>query len=96
MIWLASGCSDLSEVVGALKAGGHETGVVLVQDGVFLADKGCPYSKGLKALGVKVYASKRHLEERGISGRLAVNVTVVDYPDIVHLIMESYEKTISL
>ena len=69
---------------------------MLVQDGVFMADRGCPHSDELKTLKVKVYASKKHVEERGLGDRLVVDVDLVDYSQIVDLMMDEYDKVISL
>jgi sulfur relay protein TusB/DsrH len=63
----------------ALKSQGQEAAILLAQDGVFMADKGCPHSDELKTLEVKVYASKKHVEERGLGCRLVVDVDTVDY-----------------
>ena len=96
LIWLSSDCSSLEEIIQALKSQGQETAILLVQDGVFMADKGCPHSDELKTLKVKVYASKKHVEERGLSDRLVVDVDLVDYSRIVDLMMDEYDKVISL
>ncbi len=61
-----------------------------------MADKGCPHSDELKTLKVKVYASKKHVEERGLGDRLVVDVDLVDYSRIVDLMMDEYDKVISL
>ncbi len=61
-----------------------------------MADKGCSHSDELKTLKVKVYASKKHVEERGLRDRLVVDVDLVDYSRIVDLIMDEYDKVISL
>ncbi len=96
LIWLAGGCGNLVETVNALRSAGNEVGVLLVQDGVFSADRGCPHSKALRNLGVKFYVSKKHLEERGLSGRLALDVKVLEYPEIADLIMEKYDRVITI
>ena len=94
LIWLSGQCSSLKEVISSVKKVGDEVGVLLVQDGVFLADKGCAHSEELASLGVPIFASKIHVEERGISDRLVVDAKLVDYPDMVDLIMEQYDKVI--
>jgi len=96
LIWLSSDCTSLEEIIQALKSQGQEAAILLVQDGVFMADKGCPHSDELKTLKVKVYASKKHMEERGLGGRLVVDVDLVDYSRIIDLIMDEYDKVISL
>lgn len=96
LIWVSNQCTSVEEIVSALKTKGIETDLLLVQDGVYLADKGCPHAIELADLDVKVHASKHHIEERGIGGRLVVDVNQVEYPDMVELLMEKYDKVISL
>ena len=96
LIWLSNQCTSVREVIEAMRTQGIETDLLLVQDGVFLADKGCPHSAEIKDLKVKVHASKHHIEERGIGARLVVDVNQVEYPEIVELMMEKYDKVISL
>ncbi|MHA1772471.1 MAG: sulfurtransferase complex subunit TusB [Candidatus Thorarchaeota archaeon] len=96
LIWLSHDCTSLAEVVTALQSGGNEVGILLVQDGVYLADKGCTHSDELKGFNVPVYASKSHIEERGINDRLVLEVKIMDYSEIVDLMMEHYDRIISM
>ena len=96
IIWLSNQCTSVKEVIRAMRTKGIETDLLLVQDGVYLADRGCPHSAEIKDLKVKVHASKRHIEERGIGSRLVVDVNQVEYPEMVELLMEEYDKVISL
>ncbi|MGD9397597.1 MAG: sulfurtransferase complex subunit TusB [Candidatus Thorarchaeota archaeon] len=96
LIWLSNQCISVKEVIDAVRTQGIETDLLLVQDGVYLADKGCPHSSEIKDLKVKVHASKHHIEERGIGNRLVVDVKQVEYPEMVELLMEKYDKVISL
>ena len=96
LIWLSDDCTSVKEIVTGLKGQNVDVELLLLQDGVFLADKGCPESSELKELGLKVYAVKHHVEERGISERLAVDVNLIDYSDIIDLVMEKSDKIISL
>lgn len=96
LIWLSNQCTDVKEVITSLRTQGVETDLLLVQDGVYLADKGCQHSAELKELKVKVHASKHHIEERGIGSRLIVDVNQVGYPEMVELMMEEYDKVITL
>ncbi len=96
LIWLSGECSSLHEIITALQKKGNEVGVLLVQDGVFLTDKGCPHSKEIIDLQVPVFVSKMHLEERGIVDRMVVDVKVIEYPEMVDLMMEQYDKIISM
>jgi sulfur relay protein TusB/DsrH len=70
--------------------------VLLIQDGVFLADRGCSYSKEVSELGVPVYISRQHAEERGILSRMSPDVSLVEYDEIVDLVMEKHDKIISM
>lgn len=96
LLFLSAQCTSLSETVSALKSNGHEIGVLLIQDGVYLIDKGCPESGELQALDVRIYASKHHVEERGIGDRLVTEAKLVDYPAMVDLTMEEYDRIISM
>ncbi|MFX0053314.1 MAG: DsrH/TusB family sulfur metabolism protein [Promethearchaeota archaeon] len=96
LIWITSDCPDISEVVDALKAGGHEIGILVAQDGVYSIDKGCATSGDIKGLGVQVFAIRHHVEERGLNERLAIDAKMVEYDGAVDLIMEQYDKVISL
>ncbi len=94
LIWLSADCSSLDETLQALKKHGHEVGILLAQDGVFLADKGCPESEEIDIEGVKVYVSRPHVEQRGIGDRLVADFELVDYPEIVDLVMDRYDRVI--
>ncbi|RDE15309.1 MAG: sulfurtransferase complex subunit TusB [Candidatus Thorarchaeota archaeon] len=96
MILLSNECMSIKEVVTGLKSRNIEVELLLLQDGVYLVDKGNPESKELKELGLKVHALKHHVVERGIASRLAVDVDLVDYPSVVDLLMEKSDKVISL
>lgn len=96
LIWLSSDCQDLTEIISALKNGGHDVGILLVQDGTYLADKGCSESGKLEDLEARVYVTKHHVEERGINSRLVTEVELVDIEQVVDMVMEEYDKVISL
>ena len=96
MILLSNDCTSIKEVVTGLRGEGIDVEMLLLQDGVYLADKGTPESKELKDLGLKVHALKHHVDERGIASRLAVEVDLVDYPSVIDLLMEKSDKVISL
>ncbi len=96
LLLLSNDCSSFKEVVTGLRSKNIEVEILLLQDGVYLADKGSPESKELKELGLRVHALKHHVDERGISGRLAVDVDLVDYPSVVDLLMEKSDKVMSL
>ena len=95
LIWLSSDCSNLKEIIDGLKTGGNDIGLLLIQDGVFMADKGCKESEELFNLDLSIYAAKNHVEERGIGDRLKDGMQIVDYPEIVNILMEEYDKVIS-
>ena len=96
LIWLSDVCASIKEVIEALKTQDVETDLLLVQDGVYLVDKGCPQATEISDLPVKVHALKQHIEERGIGERLVVDVNQVEYPEMIGLMMEEYDKIITL
>jgi sulfur relay protein TusB/DsrH len=93
---LSSDCDNLREIIDTLKKGENDVGLLLIQDGVFMADKGCSESAGLHELKLTVYACKNHVEERGIGDRLVDDAKLVAFPEIINIIMEEYDKVISL
>lgn len=96
LIWLSSECGSLNEVITALLGQGNEVGVLLVQDGVFLTDKGCPHSQDMIDLKVPMFALKAHAEERGIMDRMVGDTKMVEYPEVIDLMMKQYDKIISM
>ncbi|MGY5860232.1 MAG: DsrH/TusB family sulfur metabolism protein [Candidatus Thorarchaeota archaeon] len=96
LIWLANDCTSVREIVTGLKGQGIETDILLVQDGVFYADKGNPHAALLKDTGSKVHAIKHHVEERGLIDRLGLDVNLVDYSDAIDIMMEKADKIITL
>jgi sulfur relay protein TusB/DsrH len=96
LIWLSSDCTNLDETISALKKQSGEIGILLIQDGVFMADKGCEEGKNLSSHGIDTFVSRKHAEERGLLNRLNDSVSVVDYPEIVDLIMLKYDRVISI
>lgn len=96
MITLTDDCVGLSELVDSLARRNHEASVLLLEDAVFLADVGKQGACSLKDFETAVYACSQHLNERGITDRLAIDVEVVDYPEIIDLIMERHDRVISL
>ncbi|MFW9768818.1 MAG: sulfurtransferase complex subunit TusB [Candidatus Thorarchaeota archaeon] len=96
LIWLSDVCASIKEVIDALKTQDVETDLLLLQDGVYLVDKGYSQAVEVSGLPVKIHALKDHIEERGIGGRLVVDVNQIEYPEIISLIMEEYDKIISL
>ncbi len=96
LLFLSADCANLDETVSALKKGGHEVGLLLIQDGVYLLDKGCPEAKHLKGLSIPIYASEHHVEERGVKARLITDAKLVNYSAMVDLMMEKYDKVISM
>jgi tRNA 2-thiouridine synthesizing protein B len=55
--------------------------VVLVQDGVYLG------AQPLLAAGKKVYAIGRDVERRGLSGQIDKGVGLIDYQQLVDLLL---------
>jgi sulfur relay protein TusB/DsrH len=93
---MSSECRSVEEIINALKAEGHEIALLLVQDGVFLADRGCEHSSDVVDLNVRMFVSDHHAEERGIKSRMVGDVSLVNYDEIVDLIMEKYDRVVSV
>jgi len=96
LIWLSSECCSLREIISAIRGQGNDVGVLLVQDGVLLTDKGCPHAQEIIDLKVPIYVLKGHIEERGIKDRMIGDAKIVEYPEIVDLMMAKYDKIISM
>ncbi len=96
LIWVSSECTSSDEIVNSLRSRGNEVSALLIQDGVFLADRGCVHSRNLAELGIPVYVSKPHAEERGVLSRMISGVVLVEYEKIVDLLMEEHDKIISM
>lgn len=96
LLWIANDFASVKEIVNGLKGQGIESELLLVQDGVFFADKGNKNSATLKELGVKVHAIKHHVEERGVANRLVLDVNLVNYDDAIDIMMKQSDKIISL
>jgi len=77
----------------ALLSGDEDKEVLLVGDAVFYAT---PFMvEKFKKIGVdQVYAAKDSLEERSVN--VSEDCKVVDYDEMVPLIMEEHEKTLSI
>ena len=96
LIWLANDYTSVKEIVNGLKGQGIESDIILVQDGVFYADKGNSYAEELKSMGLKIHAIKHHVEERGLKDRLAIDVNLVTFSDAIDIMMEQADKIITL
>ncbi len=71
----------------------EKLGIVLVGNGVYHAstkENGNP--SPLLEKSADIYALSEDLETRGLGGKVADNVKVVNYGDVVDLIMNDYEK----
>jgi len=68
----------------------------LSNDCISVKEIGNAHSANLKDLGSKIHAIKHHVEERGLLNRLAFDVNLVDYPDVVDIMMEQCDKIITL
>jgi sulfur relay protein TusB/DsrH len=68
-------------------------GIVLVGNGVYHAStKENGNASALLEKSADIYALSEDLETRGLGGKVADNVKVVTYGDVVDLIMNDYEK----
>ena len=64
--------------------------LLLIEDGVYAATRGCAAEAGLKEAmaRIKVYALKPDLEARGVAGRVMDGIQLVDYGGFVELACE--------
>jgi sulfur relay protein TusB/DsrH len=67
----------------ALAVRDDEAAVVLIQDGVYLD------VSAVSKAGRTVYAVKRDVERRGLGRRLAEGVKIIDFDDLVDLIIDN-------
>jgi sulfur relay protein TusB/DsrH len=71
----------------------EKLGIVLVSNGVYhAATKENGSASALLEKSDNIYALSEDLETRGLEGKVADNVKVVNYGDVVDLIMNDYEK----
>jgi sulfur relay protein TusB/DsrH len=95
LIWLSHDTTGLGEIYNGLVSQGHDVGILLVQDGVFMLDRGCQFSDEMQRFSATVYALREHIDERGIGARLAVEAKLISYDEMVDLLMEKYDKIVS-
>lgn len=75
----------------ALEHKGSEVGICLLQDAVYF---GCKGRKGdgmlveAKERGIRVFAAKKDVELRGLTKLLYPDVKVLDYDEIIDLILD--------
>jgi sulfur relay protein TusB/DsrH len=71
----------------------EKLGIVLVSNGVYhAATKENGSASALLEKSANIYALSEDLETRGLSDKVADNVKVINYGDMVDLIMNDYEK----
>jgi len=78
-------------LLSCLQICGKNDGILLIEDGVFCAINGSPYTKELSAIigkGVKVYALVSDVKARGLLEKLNPNINVTDYNGFVQLSVE--------
>jgi sulfur relay protein TusB/DsrH len=89
---------DMLGIKLALEHKDDEIGISLLQDAVYFGCKG-KNGNGILAeairRGVLVYAAKKDVELRGLTKLLHPEIKVLDYGEIVDLIV-NYEKTINM
>ncbi len=93
----AASSPQLVELVKRLPDGQREAAILFVGDGVYSLVEG---SAGRSALGsltpsVSLFGCKSDVESRGIGEKLSPESSVVDYDQILELIMERYSMVVS-
>ncbi len=96
LLWLTSNCGHLGEIVEVLTKNHHQLVILLAQDGVFLLDKGSEESQALRDSGAEIFVIQEHAEERGLTERLVVAPTFIDFSRAVQLMMEGCDRVITL
>lgn len=76
-------------------AGDNEKGVILFEDAVYYATSE-QIRKELLSKNYSVFAIKEELEARGYSEFTAEGVEMIDYDAAVDIIMERFDKVVSL
>lgn len=85
--------SNTLELLKTYGANGNNSEVLLISDAVYYCDSAMVQT--MKEMGIgEIYLLKESLEERNI--KPSENCRVVDYDDIVPLIMEKHEKVITI
>lgn len=81
----------------AVEHKGHEIGVCLLQDAVYFGCKGKSGESTEEAIkrNVSVFAAKKDIELRGLTGLLQNEVKVLDYEEIIDLVFK-YERIINM
>ena len=81
----------------ALEHEGDDVGICLLQDAVYYGCKGrkdAPVADAIKK-GIPIYAAKKDVELRGLKKLLYPEIKILDYSDIIDLIL-NYERIINL
>jgi sulfur relay protein TusB/DsrH len=76
---------------------GQQVGFVFVGDGVYSTVTGSESYAALRKAGssFRLFACKQDVEARGIIGKVAPEAKVVDYNQMVEIMMQEYSKVVS-
>ncbi len=85
----------------ALKMQAKNEGVcaILGQDAVYLAlknSKAAPDISEAAGAGIKIYLLSKDVQKRGITEKIAANLELIDYDQLVDLLAEENQKVINL
>ncbi len=78
-------------LTSCLKVCTEHDGILLLEDGVFGATTSAPGADEIQMLsqrGVKVFALMNDIKARGLEGKLAPNIELVDYNAFVQLTLD--------
>ncbi|MBE0446724.1 MAG: sulfurtransferase complex subunit TusB [Actinobacteria bacterium] len=84
----------LLNLVSSLAGADENISLVLYGDGIYSLVSGSQAAAELAGAPVKIYAVAGDAEDRGLAGRLIPQAQVIDYTQVVELIMEA-EHTIT-
>jgi len=78
-------------------SGDSGSAILFVGDGVYSLVRGSESSSALQRPGlhVKLFGCRRDIESRGLTTKLIPESSVVDYDQMVGLLMQSYSRVVS-
>ncbi|HCS63448.1 MAG TPA: sulfurtransferase complex subunit TusB [Cellvibrio sp.] len=80
-----------STLTSCLRVCTERDGILLLEDGVFGATTSAPGADELQMLsqrGVKIFALMNDIKARGLEGKVALNISLIDYNAFVQLTLD--------
>lgn len=78
-------------------SGESDSAILFVGDGVYSLVRGSDSSSALRRLGprVKLFGCRQDVESRGLGDRLLPEASVVDFDQMVELLMKDYSRVVN-